>query len=234
MAAIDNRQLTRLTNALEKNGIEYLYIGKSAAIIHGFADTTQDADIYVRPGEKNKESLIAALKDIGFQLTEEQEKDVRGGRDFIQLHNGPFDLDLIYAPDGIERFEDAWERGRRIDGHRVCSIDDVIASKKSANRAKDRESLTRLEAFSKYLKERPERGEKLPLLEPTWRDRTKAEIDASRSGEDKAAEPGDRTPGPARRAEIGRQAPAPKAAPESAQGASETAEEDQQRDGQER
>jgi hypothetical protein len=28
----------------------------------------------------------------------------------VQLKNGPFDLDLIFAPDGIDRFEDAWRR----------------------------------------------------------------------------------------------------------------------------
>ena len=37
MGTIDSRQLDRLTEALDRNQVQYLYIGKSAAIIHGFA-----------------------------------------------------------------------------------------------------------------------------------------------------------------------------------------------------
>ena len=51
------------------------------------------------------------------------------GKDFIQLKNGPFDLDLIYAPDGIERFDDAWKKRIEIEGFHVCHIDDIIAKK---------------------------------------------------------------------------------------------------------
>ena len=222
--AIDSRQLNELSTTLERNQVEYLYIGKSAAIIHGFADTTQDADIYVRSSETNKESLVTALKDLRFELTTEQEKDIRGGRDFVQLQNGPFDLDIVYAPDGIERFEEAWKRGRKIDGHRLCSMDDVIASKRAANRAKDRESLTRLEEFRKYLKDTPERGEKLPVLDPTWRDRVKAEI----ANDDRSSETGRSGPEQTRKTEVGRHPRAPQPAPDSAKGAGEAAEKKQQ------
>ena len=49
MGAIDARQLRMLTETLDQHEVEYLYIGKSAAIIHSFADTTQDADIPLIP-----------------------------------------------------------------------------------------------------------------------------------------------------------------------------------------
>ena len=71
----------------------------------------------------------------------------------MQLKNGPFDVDLVFAPDGIERFEDAWRRGADINGFPVCSIDDIIASKQASNRAKDRETLPRLRGFREYLHE---------------------------------------------------------------------------------
>ncbi|MBA2431288.1 MAG: hypothetical protein H0V56_04140 [Chthoniobacterales bacterium] len=65
----------------------------------------------------------------------------------FQLKNGPFDLDLIFAPDGIERFEGAWRRGVEVEGFPVCHPDDIIASKAATNRQKDRESLPRLRSF---------------------------------------------------------------------------------------
>jgi hypothetical protein len=77
---------------------------------------------------------------------------IERGKDFIQLKDGPFDLDLIFAPDGIDRFEDAWRRRVDVDGFPVCHPDDIVASKRAANRAKDRESLPRLESFSAYWK----------------------------------------------------------------------------------
>jgi hypothetical protein len=35
------------------------------------------------------------------------------------LKNGPFDLDLVFAPDGIERFDDAWQRHVEVEGFPV-------------------------------------------------------------------------------------------------------------------
>jgi len=66
------------------------------------------------------------------------------------LKNGPFDLDLVFAPDGIDRFEDAWERRVVVDGFPVCHLDDIIASKEATGRVKDRESLPRLKSFRQY------------------------------------------------------------------------------------
>jgi hypothetical protein len=71
------------------------------------------------------------------QAEEVQAVEIASGKDFVQLKNGPFDLDLVLAPDGIEGFP-------------VCHIDDVIASKEASGRAKHRESLPRLKAFREY------------------------------------------------------------------------------------
>jgi hypothetical protein len=73
----------------------------------------------------------------------------------VSVHReGPFDIDLIFAPDGIERFEDAWQRRVEVEGFPVCSLDDIIRSKPAANRKKDRQSLERLEAFREWLRQR--------------------------------------------------------------------------------
>jgi len=77
-------------------------------------------------------------------------RDIERGKDLVQLKNGPFDLDLVFAPDGLERFEDAWWRRIDVEGFPVCHIDDIIASKVAANRRKDLESLPRLRAFRDY------------------------------------------------------------------------------------
>jgi len=68
----------------------------------------------------------------------------------VQLKNGPFDLDLVFAPDGIETFAAAWARHVEVEGFPVCHPADIVASKVAANRVKDREALPRLRAFLDY------------------------------------------------------------------------------------
>jgi len=97
---------------------------------------------------------VIALRELGFALTDAQAAEILRGKDFVQLKNGPFDLDLVFAPDGIERFEDAWMRRVDVEGFPVCHPDDIIGSKLAANRAKDRESLPRLQAFRDYWRSR--------------------------------------------------------------------------------
>ena len=72
MGAISYKQVEDLRDAFHRHGVTCLFIGKTGAILHGFPDTTQDADVFVQ-------------------------KTMRNG----------FDVDLVFAPDGIERFEDA-------------------------------------------------------------------------------------------------------------------------------
>jgi hypothetical protein len=130
--------------------VRYLFIGNSGAILLGFPDTTQDADLFVERAADNGRALAAGLKELGFALTERQENEIVRGKDFVQLKNGPFDLDLIFAPDGIEDFAAAWERHVEVEGFPVCHVDDIIASKAATNRQKDRETLPRLRSFREY------------------------------------------------------------------------------------
>lgn len=149
MAAFEYRQAEEIRDAFARHGIRYLFIGKSGAILLGYPDTTQDADLFVEKLPGN-DALVQALRELGFQLSDTQANEVARGKDFVQLKNGPFDLDLVFAPDGIDSFQKAWSRRVEVEGFSVCHPDDIIASKRSANRAKDRESLPRLEAFRDF------------------------------------------------------------------------------------
>src|SRR3972149_1055926 len=137
-ARFDYPQAQEIRAAFARRGVRYLFIGKSGAILLGFPDTTQHADLFVEKTAVNREALAKALLELGFELTPEQVAEIRRGKDFVQLKNGPFDLDLVFAPDGIETFAEAWERRVEVDGFPVCHPDDIVASKEAANRVKDR------------------------------------------------------------------------------------------------
>jgi hypothetical protein len=136
--------------AFARHGVKYLFLGKSGAILLGFPDTTQDADLFPAKSRENGEAMVRALGELGFNLSNEDIESITRGKDFVQLKNGPFDLDLIFAPDGIETFDEAWSRRVIVDGLPVCHPDDIIESKRAAGRAKDLESLPRLIAFRQY------------------------------------------------------------------------------------
>ncbi|MFO0873403.1 MAG: hypothetical protein U0575_05470 [Phycisphaerales bacterium] len=97
MGAFEYRQAEEIRDALARHGVRYLFIGKSGAIILGFPDTTQDADLFVEKSPASCAGLVTALRELGFELDPGQEAEVRRGKDFIQLRNGPFDLDLVFA-----------------------------------------------------------------------------------------------------------------------------------------
>ena len=153
-AKFEYSQAEEIRDVFARHGVRYLFIGKSGAILLGFPDTTQDADLYLEKTPKNCTRAVDGLRELGFELSEQEADEIRRGKDFVQLKNGPFDLDLVFAPDGIETFAEAWARRVEVEGFPVCSLDDIITSKAAANRVKDRESLPRLKAFREYWKSR--------------------------------------------------------------------------------
>lgn len=149
-----SRSLEELAAVFFKHKVQYLIIGKSGAIVYGFPDTTQDVDILPEKSPENGRRIVSALKELGFRLDEKLEKAIIQGKDFIQIRGEPFDMDLVFAPDGIESFDEAKKRANVVEGKfPVASIEDIIKSKRVASRQKDKEVLDRLEAFAKYLKD---------------------------------------------------------------------------------
>lgn len=150
MGAFEYRQAEEIRDVFALHDVRYLFIGKSGAILLGYPDTTQDADLFVEKTSENCQQLAKALTELGFSLNDGQTAEILRGKDFVQLKNGPFDLDLIFAPDGIEHFAEAWNRRIDVAGFPVCHIDDIIASKVASGRAKDKETLPRLNSFRDY------------------------------------------------------------------------------------
>ena len=91
--------------------------------------------------------MVEALIGLGFELDGNTEAEIIRGKDFVQLKSGPFDLDLVFAPDGIESFAEAKARAHREDIFPIANLRDIIASKKASGRMKDRLDLHLLELF---------------------------------------------------------------------------------------
>jgi len=142
-----SEQAVAVAAACAAHKVDYLFIGKSGAILLGYPATTQDVDLFLPKDRQNAARMIRALKSIGFKLSATIQKKIRAGADFVQLKGGPFDLDLVHAPDGIPSFSEAKKRSVIQDGFPVANLRDIIASKRASNREKDLVDLLLLEEF---------------------------------------------------------------------------------------
>jgi hypothetical protein len=145
--AFNPLQAQEVAEAFAAAGVDYLFIGKGAAILLGFPGTTQDVDVFPARDPENGRRLVAAVRQLGFPIDDVIERDIIAGKDFIQLTNGPFDLDIVFAPDGIENYAEAKRRAVTEGIFPVANIRDIIASKKASNRMKDRLDLHLLDLF---------------------------------------------------------------------------------------
>lgn len=140
-------QAQQVAEAFNAEGVDYLFIGKSGAILLGYPGTTQDVDVFPAKTAENGRRMVKALLALGFVLDENTQAEIIRGKDFVQLKDGPFDLDLIFAPDGIASFDQAKARSVHEDIFPVANLRDIIASKKASGRMKDQLDLHLLELF---------------------------------------------------------------------------------------
>ena len=133
--------------AFAKNKVDYMFIGKSGAILLGYPGTTQDVDVFPRKDSENGRRIVLALRELGFEIDSALEADIIRGKHFVQIKNGPFDIDLVFAPDGIENYDEAKTRIDLSSGFPVANIKDIIESKRAAGRPRDAIELPQLQDF---------------------------------------------------------------------------------------
>jgi hypothetical protein len=147
-------QAEEIARAFRDKQVEYLFIGKSGAILLGYPGTTQDVDIFPERSAENGGRIVAALRTIGFEIGGDLEREIVTGKDFVQIKTGPFDVDLVFAPDGIGSFAEAKARGLKEGMFCVANLRDIIASKRASGRQKDKIELPLLESFRSEFEKR--------------------------------------------------------------------------------
>ena len=155
----------RICEVLNEEGVEYIIIGGFAAVIHGSSLPTRDIDVLPNRESGNLTKLACALNRIGAMIR-------TSGDPVSTLIDGPFlanmplllnlvtdlgEMDLTFSPSGPLDGYDGWSAhaivltiAPGIDV-RVASLEDIIASKRAANRPKDQQSLPYLESLRDQL-----------------------------------------------------------------------------------
>ena len=140
-------QAEEIARAFRDEGVDYLFIGKSGAILLGYPGTTQDVAVFPARSPENGRRITAALRKLGFNVALDLEREIVEEKDFVQIKTGPFDVDLVFAPDGINSFAEAKARGLTEGVFQVANLRDIIANKRASGRKKDELELPLLESF---------------------------------------------------------------------------------------
>jgi hypothetical protein len=153
-----------LLSVLSDHDVDFVLVGGMAAVLHGSPTVTTDADIVPARTPGNLSRLAGALRDLNARIgsaTEvdgiafEPHPDLLASMSMLNLTTRCGDLDLTFTPAGIGTYEDIRPTAVSfdIDGFivQVASLDDVIRSKRSADRPKDRAVLPILEALREEL-----------------------------------------------------------------------------------
>ncbi len=151
-----------LLRAIDESGTDYVMMGLGAAAAYGSTLASNDLDFFIRPNPAHLDRARDAFRQLG--MTESfptvassnvisAEATVR----FADPLGGPF-IDLMTHISG-PTFDEVWRdhQVRELAGIRVriASLEHIVASKRAANREKDRYALKRLkEDLGREIKER--------------------------------------------------------------------------------
>ena len=134
--------------SLHSHDVKYVVIGGIAAILHGVPRTTFDLDILIEATTENAERLLLALLEARLgTATLTTPEDLLAHE--ITVFNDRVRIDVQTSTPGIT-FESAWER-REVMRYQsqvfyTVGLDDLLASKRAAGRARDLDDVRVLEA----------------------------------------------------------------------------------------
>jgi len=142
---------------LVKHKVNFMLIGGYAVIHYGYARTTADMDIWLRPDNENKTNLIAAL--AGFGIEEDDLKAI-AEHDFTQtqmffLGQKPRRMDFLTKISGVTYQEAALQVNHfPLDNIQVPVIqfEHLILSKISNGRPQDKADVEKLQEISRLRK----------------------------------------------------------------------------------
>jgi predicted nucleotidyltransferase len=137
-----------LLNTFNAAGVRYLVVGGYAVMIHSEPRYTKDLDIWIDRSEANAQALFTALARFGAPLKGLGPSDFTEPEVFYQVGIEPVRVDIMTSVSGLD-FTSAWERRLMVDFSGeptpVLSLEDLLLSKKSAGRRRDRKHIRSLQ-----------------------------------------------------------------------------------------
>jgi hypothetical protein len=144
----------RLLRALVRKHVRFVLIGGLAGAVRGSPAATNDADICPDRREDNLRRLAAALRALDARVRADEPPEglpfdcsaqLLASVELLNLVTKVGDLDVAFGPSGTGGYDDLIARADVVElgGFEVAvaSLDDIIRSKRAADRPKDRATL---------------------------------------------------------------------------------------------
>jgi predicted nucleotidyltransferase len=131
-----------LLQSLNAHKVRYVVIGATAFPVHGYARATLDIDIFIDATPANARRTLAALLDVGYDVSDVTVNDLLTKKLLIRQYALETDVHPFVAG---ASFDTVWRnRVRSGIGHAsagFAGLDDLIRMKRAARRPKDLEDL---------------------------------------------------------------------------------------------
>ncbi len=141
--------LIDLLTEFENCGVEYLVVGGWAVSTHARPRYTKDLDLWIGTSPENLARVVRALAAFGAPAELVEQAAGLGVEEFLFFGTPPARIDILRSIPGAV-FEASWPRRcRAIWGPvtvNVIDLDDLIAAKRAAGRARDLDDVKLLEA----------------------------------------------------------------------------------------
>ncbi len=144
-----------LLKLLKESKVDFVVIGATAFPVHGYARSTLDIDIFIKPERLNAERALHALKKFGYNVTDVEVEDLLRRKLLIRQYAVESDIHPFVK--GIT-FDQVWKNKVKAKFGNTfvyfASLDDLITMKKAAGRNKDLEDLKNLHKIKKIKHEK--------------------------------------------------------------------------------
>jgi len=140
--------LSRIARALEKAKLDAVLIGNAGAALQGAPVTTLDFDFFFRDTPANRKKLVVFARELGAMVL----RPYYPASSLFRVTDDALLLqaDFLGVIHGLRSYEGVRRRASTVEigAHplRVASLEDIVKSKRAANRPKDRAVLPVLEA----------------------------------------------------------------------------------------
>ncbi len=141
-----------------QNGVRMILVGGGAVNFHGYQRHSADVDFWIDVSDENLKKLLKTLQDIDFQISDLPD-EVKSGTQNISVKISPvLDLELITNFNPGKTFEEAYNESVEVEqeniSYRILSFNDLILSKISTGRAKDKLDVEELHKIQFYKKKK--------------------------------------------------------------------------------
>ena len=145
--------------ALVKHKVSFMLIGGYAVIHYGYERSTGDMDIWLQPGNENRDKLLKALEEFGITdegISQLKRMDFSNPLPAFWFGNPPRSIDFITLISNLS-FEDAIKEVRFffLDDKKIPVIHyhHLILSKSTSSRLKDKADIEELQRINQHRKD---------------------------------------------------------------------------------